>query len=159
MLPRAGYTLGLLFVLACAAAYPLTCSRLYILDRRSPNGMLLITVSSGGFTLGTLPDALTDSAVIERTEWRFGSELAPFRPEVLYRVNYTSGSGARWLSLPLWLPALPVSLFMAWRWRRSKRREAAGFPLDQRTVEPPKTPNRTVPRFSNNSKSPPARPS
>ena len=115
----------------CVAAYPLTWNRLYILDRRSPDGLLLLNVNSGGLTIGKLPDVLTDSAVIERTEWQFGFEPAKFRPDALHRVGHASGPNTRWLFFPLWLPALAISLFMAWRWRRSRCRQAAGFPVGE----------------------------
>jgi hypothetical protein len=136
MLRRIGYGLGLLFVLACIAAYPLTWGRwagLYWATKRS--GLTGVGIEGGTLALSSTwhegegyPSRGGWEQLIERRSsvphgllWRVGAK----------RSTWTKGGV---VFFPVWMPALAASLFMAWRWRRRTRRRGAGFPLEKLPV-------------------------
>lgn len=146
MLRRGGYILGLLFVAGCLAAYPLTWGRVLIASYNAPEFMVLVNVRYGGVyfaTLGIRPQDLVDSvdpSTVKPLRVGLDAETPPLRDE-LYRVSlarpWVIPSSTRF---PLWMPAAAVAGFMAWRWRRSRRRRGAGFPMERRGGETAKDP-------------------
>jgi hypothetical protein len=132
MFRRTGYILGLLFVLACVAAYPLTWGRWIRCAYFTEHRFAFAVVLGGQLRLG----------------YNRPTHLPPELPPGFYADSepiagargrlYTVGSGTLdgvgggiVVFFPLWLPALVASLFMAWRWRRRRTRRGAGFPVDQ----------------------------
>jgi hypothetical protein len=128
VLRRAGYILGLLFVLACVAAYPLTWGRIHVLRRHSPDRVRHVSVTWGGMVLGTSPSS---RFLGPQTGWKFRSGGAVYVPQPLWLPGFGFDAGYNHLFVPLWMPAMSVSLFMAWRWRRSRRRQATGFEVER----------------------------
>lgn len=131
MLRRTGYIVGLLFVAACAAAYPLTWGQSTGVTYQHRGQEFFMSVAYGRCTVGrAVGSAENPSIAFERipVNWLVTDEL--------YAVRFQRGnSGTRALLFPLWLPATIVSLFMGWRWRRSRRQNSTGFPLDRRTIK------------------------
>jgi hypothetical protein len=130
MLRRTGYILGLLFVLACVAAYPLTW-RIYVgFDFDGPWGQAGFGASTGSCFMHRYRDAWA-------REFRVRPSVDTVRMPVRHgwlwqvaadRITFPGGDAVVY-RCPLWMPALPVSLFMAWRWRRRRTRRGAGFPV------------------------------
>jgi hypothetical protein len=130
MLRRTGYILGLLFVLACALAYAMTWNRVHSVKRLSPSGVFVIRVESGNLTVGAVDATYYGQHRPAYAFWTHGSGPADFNRAELYRVGHESDAESRRVFAPLWMPALAVALFMAWRWRRERtRRQALGFPV------------------------------
>jgi hypothetical protein len=141
MLRRIGYGLGLLFVLACALAYPLTWERVTFasydrgVGRLSPRG----SAHCGHVMIGVCHTSRNAFDWTRRgTGYYRWTEPSPVARHHLYKVEFRrewidDGVGIMAFTLyeitmPLWMPALAMSLFMAWRWRRRRRRRAArGF--------------------------------
>jgi hypothetical protein len=129
MLRRIGYGLGLLFVLACVAAIPLTWAREAGIRFLGSRVRIYVRAASGQAEVG---------AVWTPKPFPYeGFSAVPARrqsPEWqgLFRFSWRRvmpGLGAV-VSFPLWMPAVAASLFMAWRWRwRRTRRGAAAFPM------------------------------
>src|SRR5688500_8722208 len=116
MLRRIGNGLGLLFVLACVAAYPLTWGGVNHYRIRSGNTLVWAAFSNGQLNVGTLRRAY----LFEPPGFsQMVSGGIRFRLQDLYRVRihwFPSQLGiGGFTSLPLWMPALAASLFMAWR--------------------------------------------
>jgi hypothetical protein len=132
MLRRIGYTIGLLFVVACVAAYPLTWGKVAVFryDRLGwcPWGQLTHGHVSVGAYLSTTEGAYDGLRTLVvsgefAVQYLYVTRYEPIPPTFKVRGGT--------LTFPTWLPALPVSLFMAWRWRRSRRRVAAGFEVER----------------------------
>jgi hypothetical protein len=139
---RVGYFLGSLFVAVCLAAYPLTLRERVVAQRHtSPFTGIQVSAEVGHLAvrrtmyLGSRPpSARTFNSDTEawllpwERQWSVSRSPASMRGELFYRVNarpkLTFGSP---IGFPLWMPALCVSLFMYWRWRRGRRRDAVGF--------------------------------
>jgi hypothetical protein len=127
MIRRLGYILGLLFVAACVAVYPLTWGRAGVV--RWHEDQLLVRA---GVVMGRFVFVYLDREGIVSTEGLDGSirkanvEMPMLYEVGLERLTRDFGFGFQ-VWFPLWMPALVVSLFMAWRWRRSRRRKAMGF--------------------------------
>ena len=140
MFRRAGYILGLLFILACAAAYPLTWWKFYNVSHESRGRVEFATVQYGELTIGSvsLPTSVSNP---HADQWEHGRGWTDSDGRRLYRARLRTTLPNPVVSFPLWIPAIAASLFMAWRWRRSRRRQAVGFPLDQRTDESAKNSN------------------
>ena len=127
MTRRLGYILGLLFVAACTAAYPLTWDKQLLVRHQSPRGITFVDVRSGSIAIGVRRDPFPGEP---RWVWS-----ATDMPQTQYRVlpDFSFTVSDRYVHVPLWTTALAASLFMAWRWRRSRRRNALGFEV--RTVD------------------------
>lgn len=143
MVRRVGYIVGLLFVLACMVAYPLTWARASSLAYERAGGW----AAGVGIASGHIEFTLLHAEMTMETRLVSESRPRPMWARDLYAVdvNWSKDEKVRrivmsvWLvELPLWMPAAVVSLFMAWRWRRSRRQRATGFPLDQRRDQPTK---------------------
>jgi hypothetical protein len=125
MLRRIGYGLGMLFVLACVLAYPLTWTRWAGLTVRMPwmlelgtqGGQVQVYWNEYGAEWGaSLNTSLYDDPPSSSATWQF-------------RVVREPGDWGS-AQFPLWVLPLATSLFMAWWWRRRRtRRGAAGFPM------------------------------
>jgi hypothetical protein len=146
MLRRIGYTLGLLFVLACVAAYPLTWGRQAVLGHTKGDRTVNVMIRSGSFDLSHLVLQILDPKLkptTHKTGWdvrlvsKPGYTHPPDNWKALVRPGFLRDDKATprfayrsyVLSVPLWMPALAASLFMAWRWRRRRTRSGAGFPM------------------------------
>jgi hypothetical protein len=129
MLRRIGYGLGLLFVLACVAAYPLTWGRCAQFAHPWRERLVGAAIDHGlveaGFRRLMVWDVeaaqadVSDSAFARRLlyEVRIGRMPADLLAD-------------GWIvTFPLWLPAVITAGFMAWRWRRRRTRRGAGFPV------------------------------
>lgn len=127
---RIGYIIGLLVVLACVAAYPLTWGRAADVRYTGERWLAGTRVRSGQCRISVV----RLSKPFVHKGYMAGVNDWPAEADVLYsikgeRTSYEGVGG--WVHFPLWLPALPVSLFMVWRWGR-RTREGAVFPVTQR---------------------------
>jgi hypothetical protein len=131
VLRRIGYILGLPFVAACVAAYPLTWGRDvqavygrsgWVLAADTCNGRLSVNVVRfvgwGGMDLGPS---------VEISQAETGA-----RDVYAVRAARTQSGGVKEyiVEFPLWMPALAISPFMALLWRR-RRRRTVGFEVEQ----------------------------
>jgi hypothetical protein len=118
----------MLFVVACVAAYRLTWGRMAIAEYLSSTRVVSLTLESGTLRVGTVGEKwVTGDRAIEGG-WRSSSIELPTRREALYRFRYQfDPRGSYSVFVPLWMPALAVTMFMAWQWRRRRRRQAKGF--------------------------------
>lgn len=128
---RLGHTFGLLFVLPCIAAYPLSWGRNPGVVLTGSPGYVSIGVAFGRLEVATLRTGRSEpvSIVADVRKERFSADR-------LWRVKFGRTSHGTSVSevacFPLWIPALASCLFMAWRWqRRRKVRGAVGFPVDR----------------------------
>jgi hypothetical protein len=138
MLRRTGYILGLLFVLACALAYPLTWGRYRIVRVHSNDaeGGFTGRIAFVGVNTGQLRAGIQTGGPVPPTGWSVATFDGPVRGKYFFEVAYLSTVSRKILDirtitfiLPVWMPALAASLFMAWRWRRRRTRKATGFPV------------------------------
>jgi|SRR5687768_782496 len=134
MLRRIGYGLGLLFVLACVAAYPLTWGRMRGAFYVRPGFFVLAEVADGLLWVNVSTLRINDEGFEWQSSFTEGPDskrlyLMRCDREVLPEGNL--GKIRRIVAFPLWMPALSVSLFMTWRWRRRRTRRGAGFPVDE----------------------------
>lgn len=143
VLRRLGYilgllfiALGLLFIAAFLLAIPLTWGRRTIVKYGDGGFHFSASAETGqaavewvSTSLWSFPYGLTT----DRQAWKRPSHVAG-----LYRFETRPspfGRGRR-VMFPLWAPAVAVGVPMLWRWRLSRRRQAAGFPMDQRPDQP-----------------------
>jgi hypothetical protein len=137
MLRRIGYILGLLFVLACVTAYPLTWGHSVLVSYcGSGEAASEILIRCGHVDLGLyrfVPNPLPqeERGLRLRRGSPTGVYAAYFYNVRFIRESYSSPvhtTHVHRASFPLWMPALAASLFIAWRWRRRRaRRQMPGF--------------------------------
>jgi hypothetical protein len=137
VLRRTGYILGLLFVAACAAAYPLTWGRYYrcaYMTEQYRYAFAAVTCGQARLCVHR-PTHLAPP-------WPFGFHSYKSSATPARRVAFAIGAdtvssidGGIVVYFPLWMPALAISLLMVWGWRRSRHRQSTGFPVDQRTTD------------------------
>jgi hypothetical protein len=131
---RAGYIVGWLFVAACVAAYALTWGRLVYVThhQEAPPRTAVLSVFHG--RLRICMQAIDH--VHHEPGWSAGTRRYQTRGGELYRVGYRRNPygghgrfGVMEVQVPLWYLAFPTCLFMAWRWRR-RRRRTIGFEVE-----------------------------
>jgi hypothetical protein len=131
MFRRIGYILGLLFVLACVAAYPLTWGRVVVARSVGSGWAHQLSVGHGRLHVTRFePVSYADGLVT----YTFPSAiLGGGRYLPTFRSDFYDFTGSYDATCPLWMPALATSLFMAWRWRRRRTRRGAGFPVAEKS--------------------------
>ena len=124
VLRRAGYLLGLLVLLALAAAWGASYGpTTYVVQPQTPGRWYGVMAHRGRIILAT-------EAVPVRRWWgcRVDGVEGDFLDRYVPREQFVG-------SVPIWPVMLVVGALLAWRWlwARLRSREVAGFPLDHRT--------------------------
>jgi hypothetical protein len=122
MIRRLGLILGLLVLLALAAAWAFPPSRAaHVLFR---GGWVVIGAGGGKIVV----EAWRGAYLPDPREPRWGTRNLPSHPAGI--TDDRAGGYIVTVRVPIWPVMLVVAAFMAWRWRRRTRQQGAGFEVE-----------------------------